>query len=196
MGKKLIITGFEPFGRDSINPSWEAVDRLKDRIGDCDLMKLLVPTVFGEAAEKVLEAAEKFQPDVILCIGQAAGRASVTPEMVAINLRDASMEDNAGNRPQDEPVVPGKDTAYFATVPVRKMVEALKDNGIPAAISYSAGAYVCNDLFYTLRDHYEGTGTQVGFVHVPCLPEQVTGQTPCMPLETIVGALSIIIEAI
>ena len=196
MGKRLMITGFDPFGKDSINPSWEAVSRLEDRIGDYELMKLLVPTVFGEAAGQALEAAEKFQPDVILCIGQAGGRPSVTPEMVAINLRYAPMGDNAGNKPQDEPVVPGGDTAYFASVPVRKMVEALKDNGISGAISYSAGAYVCNDLFYTLRNHYEGTHTQVGFIHVPYLPEQVTGQTPSMPLGTIVRALSVMIEAI
>lgn len=196
MGKKLLITGFEPFGKDSINPSWEAVSRLEDRVGDYELTKLLVPTVFGRAAERVLEEAEVLLPDVILCVGQAGGRGSVTPEKVAINLRNASIEDNAGNKPQDEPVAPGGDVAYFASVPVRKMVDALKENGISGAVSYSAGAYVCNDLFYTLRRHYDGTGTLVGFIHVPYLPEQAKEQTPSMPLETIVRALRIMIEAI
>lgn len=198
MRKKLLITGFEPFGKDDINPSWEAVARLDHIIGDYELTKLLVPVIFGTAAERVLEAAEKCKPDAILCVGQAGGRKSVTPEMVAINLRDASMADNAGNAPRDQPVVPGGPAAYFASVPVRKMVDAMKESGVSGAISYSAGAYVCNDLFYALRHSFEGTGTQVGFLHVPCLPEQVKEQKemPSMPLETILRALTIAIEAI
>lgn len=196
MRKKLLITGFEPFGKDTVNSSWEAVKRLEDRIGDYELTKLLIPTVFGKAAEQVLEAARELEPDVILCVGQAGRRSSVTPEMVAVNLRYASMEDNAGNKPQDEPVVQGGDVAYFASVPVRKMVDALKANDIPGAVSYSAGTYVCNDLFYTLRHYYEGTETQVGFIHVPCLPEQQKEQASAMPLETTVRALSIVIEVL
>ncbi len=196
MRKKLLITGFEPFGKDIINSSWEAVSRLEDRIGDYDLTKLLLPTVFGKAAERVLEEAEMLCPGVILCIGQASGRSAVTPEMVAVNLRYASMEDNAGNKPQDEPVVQGGDVAYFASVPVRKMVDALKANDISGTVSYSAGTYVCNDLFYTLRHYYEGTETRVGFIHVPCLPEQVKEQASGMPLETTVRALSIVIEVL
>lgn len=196
MRKKLLITGFEPFGKDTVNPSWEAVSRLEDRIGDYDLKKLLLPTVFGKAAERVLEEAGTLCPDVILCIGQAGGRSAVTPEMVAINLRNASIEDNAGNKPQDEAVVPGGDAAYFASVPVRRIADALKANDIPGAVSYSAGAYVCNDLFYTLRHHYEGTATRVGFIHVPYLPEQAGEKAPGMPLETIVRALRIAVEAI
>lgn len=196
MRKKLLITGFEPFGKDTVNPSWEAVSRLEDRIGDYDLTKLLLPTVFGKAAKRVLEEAEILCPDVILCIGQAGGRSAVTPEMVAINLRNASIKDNAGNKPQDEPVVPGGDVAYFASVPVRKIADALKANEIPGAVSYSAGAYVCNDLFYTLRHHYEGTATRVGFIHVPYLPEQAGEKAPGMLLETIVRALQIAVETI
>lgn len=198
MKKKLLITGFEPFGKDTINPSWEAVSRLEDTIGDYELTKLLVPVLFGTAAEQVLETAGKCKPDAILCVGQAGGRKAVTPEMVAINLRDASMADNAGNTPRDQPVVPGGPAAYFASVPVRKMVDAMKEDGISGAISYSAGAYVCNDLFYTLRHAFEGTGTQVGFLHVPYLPEQVRNkeEMPSMPLETIVRALALSIEVI
>lgn len=195
MRKKLLITGFEPFGKDVINPSWEAVARMEDIIGDYGLTKLRVPVIFGTAAEKVLEAAGELAPEVILCVGQAGGRKAVTPERVAINLRDASMKDNAGNQPVDEPVVPEGPTAYFASVPVRKMVEAVKENGIPCDLSCSAGTYVCNDLFYTLRHRYDGTGTEVGFVHVPYLPEQAPEGTFSMSLETIVRALSIAVEA-
>ena len=196
MEKKILITGFEPFGKDTVNASWEAVSRLEDRIGDWEVTKLLVPTVFGEAAEKVLEAARKLQPDVVLCVEQAGGRAMVTPEMVAINLRDASIEDNAGKKPSDEPVVSGGPTAYFASVPVRKIVESVKGGGIPCGLSYSAGAYVCNDLFYTVRHSYEGTGTLVGFIHVPRMPEQGDGTGPAMPLEDIVQALRLAVLAL
>ena len=196
MKKKLLITGFEPFGRDTINPSWEAVSRLEDTIGDYELTKLRLPVVFGAAAERALDTARELGPDAILCIGQAGGRSAVTPEVVAINLRDASMEDNAGNRPMDEPVVPEGPAAYFASVPVRKIADAVRGKGISCALSYSAGAYVCNDLFYTLRHHYEGTKTRTGFIHVPCLPEQAKDQAPCMPLDTIVQALGIAITAL
>ena len=157
MGKKILITGFEPFGQDTVNASWEAVSRLEDRIDGRAVTKFLVPTEFGVAAEKVLESARELRPDAILCVGQAGGRAMVTPEMVAINLRDASLEDNAGRKPWDEPAAPGGPAAYFASIPVRKIVDAVKEAGIPCKLSYSAGAYVCNDLFYNLRHYYEGT---------------------------------------
>lgn len=195
MRKKLLITGFEPFGKDVMNPSWEAVARLEDIIGEYELAKLQLPVIFGTAAERALEAARQLAPAAILCVGQAGGRNAVTPERVAINLRDASMKDNAGNQPVDEPVAPEGPTAYFASVPVRKMVEAVKGSGIPCSLSYSAGTYVCNDLFYTLRHRYDGTGTGVGFVHVPYLPEQAPEGAFSMPLETIVRALSIAVEA-
>ena len=149
MKQRLLITGFEPFGRETINPSWEAVKRLEDAIGDWKLKKLQVPTVFGAAAEVVLQAAEAYAPDVILSVGQAGGRCAVTPEWVALNLREASMADNVGYMPQEEPVVTGGPAAYFSTLPCRRMVEAVKACDIPCALSYTAGTYVCNDLFYT-----------------------------------------------
>lgn len=120
----------------------------------------------------------------------------VTPEMVAINLRDASIPDNAGNAPRDEPVVPGGQTAYFTSVPIRKMVDLMKEGGIPCGISYSAGAYVCNDLFYSLRHSYEGRGTAVGFIHVPCLQEQSDDKRPGMSLDRIVRALGLAVRAL
>ena len=192
--KKLLITGFDPFGGESINPAWEAVKRLPDEVGDYALTKLEIPTVFGTASQKVLEAAQTVQPDVILCIGQAGGRKAITPEMVGINLRHARIADNAGNQPQDEPVAADGPAAYFATVPVRKMTEAIEAAGIAAAVSYSAGAFVCNDTLYALLHHYAGTPVQAGFVHVPFLPEQAKEGVPFMALEEIVRGLRVMIE--
>ena len=194
--KKLLITGFDPFGGESINPAWEAVKLLPDTIGAFELTKLEIPTVFGTASQKVLEAAQAVQPDVILCIGQAGGRKAITPEMVGINLRHARIADNAGNQPQDEPVAAEGPAAYFATVPVRKMAQAAEDAGIAAAVSYSAGTFVCNDTLYALLHHYADTQVQAGFVHVPFLPQQAKEGVPYMELESIVRGLSAMIEEI
>ena len=193
--KKLLITGFDPFGGESVNPSWEAVKRLPDVIGDFALTKLEIPTKFSLAAQETLRVAEQLHPDVILSIGQAGGRDSITPEVVALNLREASIADHAGVLAQTEPVLEGAPAAYFATAPVRKMVAAVKDAGIPCKLSYSAGAFVCNDTLYTLLHRFEGTSTQVGFVHVPFLPEQAKEGVPSLPLEKIVEALTVAIEA-
>ncbi|MBQ7874890.1 MAG: pyroglutamyl-peptidase I [Oscillospiraceae bacterium] len=193
--KKLLITGFEPFGGEKINPAWEAVKLLPEEIGSFVLKKIEVPTVFEKAAEAVLKAAEEFSPDAVICVGQAGGRAAVTPEMVAINLRFASIPDNAGRQPMDEPVVPGGPNAYFSTLPVREMTKAISDAGIPAAVSYSAGTFVCNDLIYSVLHHFEGTETKACFIHVPFLPEQ-TADKPSMALETIAKALEIAVESI
>jgi len=132
------------------------------------------------------------QPDVILCVGQAGGREAVTPERIAVNIRDARIADNAGNQPRGEFVVPEGPAAYFATVPVEKMAEGIRQAGIPATVSNSAGAFVCNDVLYTLLHHYHGTQTIVGFIHVPYLPEQ---GSPAMELERITSALRLAIEA-
>lgn len=188
--KKLLITGFDPFGGETVNPSWEAVRLLPEEIGAFRLTKLQIPTVFGLSAETVLAAAEKLQPDVILCIGQAGGRSGVTPEVVGINLREARLPDNAGNQPADVSVVENGPAAYFATVPVRAMVQAINGAGISAALSYSAGTFVCNDVLYSLLHHYHGTETKVGFVHVPFLPEQAKENVPTMALEQIAAALT------
>ena len=168
--------------------------RLPEVIGDCQLTKLLVPVVFGEAAEVVIRAAEELCPDVILCIGQAGGRAAITPEMVGINLRHAPIPDNNGNQPVDEPIIKGGANAYFSTLPVRAIAEAIKASGVPSQVSYSAGAYVCNDLIYTLLAHYDGSGTRVGFIHIPFSAEQ--NKTPCMELDDIIKGLTAAIRFI
>ena len=194
--KKLLITGFDPFGGASVNPAREAVMALPDVVGDYALTKLEIPTVFGLAAETVLRAAEALCPDVILCVGQAGGRAAITPEVVAINLREASIPDNLGYTPQNQPVVAHAPAAYFSTLPVRAMAEGVKAAGIPCSLSYSAGVFVCNDLLYTLLHHYDGTDTRVGFVHIPYLPEQAGEGVASLPLEDAVRGLTAAIQAL
>ena len=193
--KKLLITGFDPFGGETINPSWEAVRRLPEQIGSFVLTKLQIPTQFDRAAQMVLRVAETQKPDVILAVGQAGGRSGITPEVVAINLREASIADNAGYCPSNVPVVSGGPDGYFSTVPVRAMVAAIRKEGIPSALSYSAGAFVCNDVLYSLLHAFAGTATQVGFVHVPYLPEQAKEGVPSLSLEQMVAALTVAIEA-
>lgn len=194
--KQLLITGFDPFGGASVNPAREAVMALPDVVGDYALTKLEIPTVFGLAAETVLRAAEALCPDVILCVGQAGGRAAITPEVVAINLREASIPDNLGYTPQNQPVVADAPAAYFSTLPVRAMAEGVKAAGIPCSLSYSAGVFVCNDLLYTLLHHYDGTDTRVGFVHIPYLPEQAGEGVASLPLEDAVRGLTAAIQAL
>jgi pyroglutamyl-peptidase len=190
--KKLLITGFEPFGGEKINPSWEAVGLLPDEIGGYSLIKLRIPVVFGESAEMVIKMAEEIRPDVILCIGQAGGRSAITPEMVAINLRYAKIPDNKGNQPKDEPIILGGNTAYLSPLPVRKMAEAINSAGIFSQVSYSAGAYVCNDLMYSLINHFKNTKIKTGFIHVPYCKEQ--NKEPFMDMKDIVKGIIIAIE--
>ena len=192
MKRKLLITGFDAFGQGQINPSWEAVKLLPDEIGDFILYKMEIPTVFGLAAEKVLEKAAEFAPDMILCVGQAGGRSAVTPERIAVNIRDAKIPDNAENQPVGEFVVSGGPAAYFSTVPVMEMAQAIRDAQIPGAVSNSAGAFVCNDTLYLLLHHYAGTAVKVGFIHVPWMPEQ---GNPSLPLERTAKALEAAIRA-
>ena len=188
----LLITGFDPFGGGSINPAWEAVKLLPDTIGSFQLHKLEIPTVYGQGAAKVLEAAGEIRPDLILCVGQAGGRSAVTPERIAVNIRDAKIADNDGNKPIGEFVVDGGPAAYFTTVPVKAMADAILAAGLPGMVSNSAGAFVCNDTLYLLLHHFAGTETWVGFIHVPYLPEQ---GTPSLPLEDTARALKAAIEA-
>ena len=190
--KKLLITGFDPFGGAAVNPSWLAVRELPDVVGDYELCKLEIPTVFAEATRVVLEKAAQFQPDVILCVGQAGGRAAVTPERIGVNIRDGRICDNAGNQPKGEFVAEDGPAAYFSTVPVVAMAEAIEAQGILATVSNSAGAFVCNDTLYGLLHHYAGTAVRVGFIHVPYIPEQ--GE-PNMPQERITAALEAAIAA-
>lgn len=192
----LILTGFEPFGGETVNPSWEAVRALPLELGDKRLYQLRLPVVFGQAAHAVLSAARALNPDAILCVGQAGGRTALTPERVAVNLRQARIPDNAGQQPQKKPVDPEGPEVLFTTLPAERMADAILAAGVPAQVSLSAGAFVCNDLLYTLLRHFEGSETRVGFLHVPYLPEQAKDGQPSLPLEDIIRGLRAAIEAI
>ena len=191
--KKLLITGFDPFDGAAVNPSWEAVKRLPDQIGAYEIHKLQIPTVFGLAPKTVLEKAAEIQPDVIISVGQAGTRAAVTPERIGINIRDARIADNAGISPKDESIVPGGPDGYFSTLPIKTMVDAINSEGVPGAVSNTAGTFVCNDVLYSLLHHYAGTRVRCGFIHVPWLPQQ--GE-PNLPLEDIVRALTAAVHAL
>ena len=194
--KKLLITGFDPFGGQSVNPSWEAVRLLPEHIGAYELTRLEIPTIYGEGAARLLRAAEGLHPDVILSIGQAGGRRGITPEVVGINLREARIPDNSVFQPVNEPIAPDGPAAYFATVPVRAMVAAMTAAGLPCALSYTAGAFVCNDVLYTLLHRCHGTTVRAGFIHVPFLPGQAGEGVPSMPLEDIVRGLTLCVGAL
>jgi len=196
---KILVTGFTPFGGEKINPSWEAVKRLPDRIGGAELVKREIPTEFDASGAALRELLAELRPDAVLCVGQYGGANCIRVERVAVNLRDARIADNAGRQPADEPVVLGGPDAYFATVPTRGIVDALREKNIPAQLSYSAGTFVCNNLLYcALHESAQSYPTlRCGFIHVPFLPEQTRdGSAPSMSLELMVKALEIAAEVI
>ncbi|MBQ5782880.1 MAG: pyroglutamyl-peptidase I [Oscillospiraceae bacterium] len=198
---KILVTGFDPFGGQAINPAFEAVKLLPDCIGGAEIVKIEIPTVFGKCAAKVEEAIEAHMPDCVLCVGQAGGRSSITVEKVAINYADARIADNEGNQPLDCKIVPDGENAYFATLPVKAMVENCRSKGIPANLSFTAGTYVCNDVMYRLlyMTHTKYHHIKGGFIHVPFAVQQVTNYGDGMAsweVSTIAKGLEYAIEAI
>lgn len=198
---KLLLTAFDPFGGDAINPALEAVKLVADKIGRFDIVKLEVPTVFRKSIDTVAKAIEEEKPDVVLCIGQAGGRFEITPERVAINVDDARIKDNEGNQPIDTKIFEDGENAYFTTLPIKAMVEAIREANLPAAVSNTAGTFVCNHLMYgvlyTLAKKYPHI--KGGFTHVPFIPAQVARRTPVAPymaLEDIKRGLEAAIAAI
>ncbi|RRJ26900.1 pyroglutamyl-peptidase I [Lachnoanaerobaculum gingivalis] len=198
---KLLLTAFDPFGGDAINPALEAVKLVADKIGRFDIVKLEVPTVFRKSIDTVAKAIEEEKPDVVLCIGQAGGRFEITPERVAINIDDARIKDNEGNQPIDIKIFEDGENAYFTTLPIKAMVEAIREANLPAAVSNTAGTFVCNHLMYgvlyTLAKKYPHI--KGGFTHVPFIPAQVARRTPVAPymaLEDIKRGLEAAIAAI
>ena len=195
--KKILITGFEPFGGSTINPALEAVKRLDGlELTNGKVYTAIIPVVLQKSIDAVQDAIEQIKPDVVLLIGQASGRTTITPERVAINMDDFRIPDNEGNQVIDEHVIAGGPDAFFATLPIKAMVAAMKEAGVPASISNTAGTFVCNHLFYGIMHALKETSIKAGFIHIPLIPEQNTdGSQPTMALDTIVKGLKICAEA-
>lgn len=197
---KILVTGFDPFGGEKINPALEAVKGLADIVKGAEIKKLEIPTVFNKSAEVVKKAIEEFQPDYVLSIGQAGGRFEISPERVAINVDDARIADNEGNQPIDAPIKEDGDAAYFTQLPVKAMVTAIKNAGIPGAVSNTAGTFVCNHIMYQVQYmiHTNFPETKGGFIHVPYIPEQVVDKPgqPAMSLSDMTKGLTAAIEAV
>ena len=196
---KLLLTAFDPFGGASVNPALESVKLVPDRVGDVEIVKLEVPTVFRKSVEVVAAAIEEVRPDAVLCIGQAGGRYGLTPERVAINIDDASIPDNGGSQPIDETIFRDGAPAYFSTLPIKAMVAKIREAGLPASVSNTAGTFVCNHLMYgvlyTLEKKYPGV--RGGFMHVPFIHSQVVQRpAPSMSPEDIARGIAAAISAI
>ena len=198
---KVLITGFDPFGGESVNPAYEAVKMLPDMVAGAEVIKLEIPTVFTKSGEVVEKAIKEHNPDVVICVGQAGGRSSITIEKVAINLAEARIKDNEGKQPMDTPLHEDGETAYFTNLPCKAVVKELRDNKIPAHISYTAGTFVCNDVMYHVLYliNKQFPNMRGGFIHVPYALEQVIDKplgTCAMSLETISKGLELAIKAI
>lgn len=198
---RVLVTAFEPFGGEAINPSQQAVRKLADgaAIEGVELATVGLPVVFGAALDALRKAVAEHDPEVVICAGQAGGRHAVTPERVAVNVNDTPMADNAGNAPVDEPIVEGGPAAYFSGLPVNAIVSALHEAAIPAEVSWTAGTYVCNHVFYGLMHLIatERPDIRGGFVHVPYAHEQVLTRTdaqPSLALDTIAEALRLTVR--
>ena len=189
----ILITAFEPFQQETINATMETLSLLPDSVCGHNLIKRTIPVVFGKAVEAVTALVDDLRPEAVICLGQASGRAEVTPERVAINVMDARIPDNAGEQPVDAPIREDGPAAYFSTLPVKAMVQAMKEAGVPASLSNTAGTFVCNDLMYGLLDHLARTGRNIpaGFIHIPATPAQaVERPTPSLAPETVAKGLA------
>ena len=196
---KVLLTGFQPFGGETMNPAWEAVADVKEEICGAQIVKVQVPVTFADAIPVVYEAMKREQPDVVICVGQAGGRSAITPERVAINVDDARIAYNGGATPTDEPIFADGENAYFSTLPIKKIVEAIRAESIPAAVSNTAGTYVCNHIMYGVLYYIqkEFPGMTGGFIHVPFCTEQVLDKSnmPSMSLENITRGLEAAVRA-
>lgn len=200
MIKTVLLTGFEPFNKATINPAWEAVRALEGWRGEHFRVEVRqLPCVFGNALENIAAMVDELHPDVVIAVGQAGGRAEISVERVAINVDDASILDNGGNQPVDAPIAHDGPAAYFATLPIKAIVHALRAQGVNAGVSQTAGTFVCNHVFYGLMHHLAGRDEAVkaGFIHVPFLPEQAAAREdapPSMALDAIVRGIRIAVE--
>ena len=191
---KVLITGFEPFGKATLNPSGEIVKRIS---GD-NIITAILPVAYAQSAEALLALIEQHNPDVVISLGQAEGRTQITPERIAINLDDARLADNEGVSRIDEPILEDGPVAYESTLPIKEFVSAITAAGIPAAVSLSAGAFLCNHIFYVAQNRLKGTKVRSGFVHVPLMDEQA-GEfpgLPTMPLDQMIKAVRAMLEVL
>ena len=190
----VLLTGFEPFGTATSNPSGEIVKQIS---GD-SIVTAILPVAYAKSAERLLSLIDQHKPDVVICLGQAEGRTAITPEKVAINLDDARLADNEGVLRNDVKIIKDGPDAYFSTLPVKEMVEAIKAKGIPATVSLSAGAFLCNHVFYVAQNKFVGTDVRSGFVHVPLMDSQAPEfpGLPTMPLAQMVKAVRAMLEVL
>ena len=190
----ILLTGFEPFGTATSNPSGEIVKQINGE----NIVTAILPVAYAQSAEHLLSLIEQHNPDVVICLGQAEGRTQITPEKVAINLDDARLADNEGVLRNDVKIIEHGPDAYFSTLPVKDMVEAVKTQGIPAAVSLSAGAFLCNHVFYVAQNKFAGSNVRSGFVHVPLMDSQAPEfpGLPTMPLDQMVIAVRAMLEVL
>ena len=190
----VLLTGFEPFGTATSNPSGEIVKQIS---GD-NIVTAILPVAYTQSADRLLALIAEHNPDVVICLGQAEGRTAITPEKVAINLDDARLADNEGVLRSDVKILDKGPDAYFSTLPVKEMVEAIKAQGIPASVSFSAGAFLCNHVFYVAQNKFAGTNVRSGFVHVPLMDSQAPEfpGLPTIPLDQMVTAVKAILNTV
>ena len=191
---RILLTGFEPFGTATSNPSGEIVKQIRMD----NVFTAILPVAYTKSAEHLLALIAEHNPDVVICLGQAEGRTQITPERVAINLDDARLADNEGVSRSDVKILEGGPDAYFSTLPVKEIVEAIKNAGVPAAVSLSAGAFLCNHVFYVAQNKFAGTHVRSGFVHVPLMDSQAPEfpGLPTMPLDQMVTAVRAMLEVL
>jgi pyroglutamyl-peptidase len=191
---KILLTGFEPFGKATLNPSGEIVKQISGE----NIVTAILPVAYAQSAERLMQLIAEHNPEVVICLGQAEGRTQITPERIAINLDDARLADNEGVTRNEMPILLDGPVAYESTLPIKEMVKAINNTGVPAAVSLSAGAFLCNHVFYVAQNHFKGTKVRSGFVHVPLMDEQAEEfpGLPTMPLEQMVTAVRAMLEVL
>jgi len=190
----ILLTGFEPFGKATLNPSGEIIKQISGE----NIVTAILPVAYTQSAERLLQLTAEHNPDVVISLGQAEGRTQITPERIAINLDDARLADNQGVIRNDVPIIAGGPVAYESTLPIKDIVKAVNDAGVPATVSLSAGAFLCNHVFYLAQDYFKGTNVRSGFVHVPLMDEQGPEfpGLPTMPLDQMVKAIRTMLEVL
>ena len=195
---RVLITGFDKFGGESINPSSLCVNSLPDVIDNIEIKKVTLPTVFKDSSRVLEENIKSFSPNIVICVGQAGGRSKITPERIAINIDDARIPDNIGNSPIDEAIRKDGENAYFSTLPIKAIIDKLNKNNIPSAISNTAGTFVCNHIMYEALyiTSKKYPNIKTGFIHIPYIEEQILDKPnmPYMKKEDIIVALELIIK--